>query len=80
MGVSQNEGYLFGGVPIVRTIICLGSILGYLKFGKLPYSTHVHQSSLNDAAFKRRIFSWEVPVKGRVAAKKLKLSYHNGYT
>ena len=36
MGVSQNQGYLFGG-PYNKDYSILGSILGYPNFGKLPY-------------------------------------------
>ena len=34
--VSQNKGYLFGG-PYNKDYSILGSILGYLNFGKLPF-------------------------------------------
>ena len=34
-GVSQNYGYHFGG-PYSKDYSILGSILGYLNFGKLP--------------------------------------------
>ena len=36
LGVSENDGYLLG-VPIIRTIVLGGSILGSPYFGKLPY-------------------------------------------
>ena len=36
MGVPKVRG-TFLGVPIMRIIICLGSILGSPNFGKLPY-------------------------------------------
>ena len=36
MGVSQNSGYLFGG-PHNKDYSILGSILGSLYLGKLPY-------------------------------------------
>ena len=36
MGVSQNWGYLFGGL-YNKDYSILGSILGYLNFGKLPH-------------------------------------------
>ena len=36
MGVSQNQGYLFGG-PYNKDYSMLGSILGYPNCGKLPY-------------------------------------------
>ena len=37
LGDSQNEGYLFGGVPINKDYSILGSILGYPNFEKLPF-------------------------------------------
>ena len=37
MGVSQNQGYLFGGL-YSKDYNILGSILGYPNFEKLPYS------------------------------------------
>ena len=40
-GVSQNwGGYRFGG-PYNEDYNILGSILGYLEFGKLPYSYNI---------------------------------------
>ena len=36
LGVSQNEGYLFGG-PHHKDYYILGSILGSPYFGKLPF-------------------------------------------
>ena len=40
MGVSQNWGGTFFGVPIIRTIVFGGSILGSPYFGKLPNAVH----------------------------------------
>ena len=37
MGVSQNEGYLFLGVPYNKDYGSLGSMLGSPYLGKLPY-------------------------------------------
>ena len=37
LGVSQNWGYLFGGVPIIRTIVYWGLYWGSPYFGKLPF-------------------------------------------
>ena len=36
MGISHNQGYLFGG-PYNKDYSILGSILRYPDFGKLPY-------------------------------------------
>ena len=38
MGVSQNKGYLVGGVPHNKDHNMLGSILGSPCFWKLPYT------------------------------------------
>ena len=44
MGVSQNQGYLFGG-PYNKDYSILGSILGSPYFGKLPdQSVRTHKS------------------------------------
>ena len=34
MGGSQNSGYIFWGVPIIRTMVFFESILGSPYFGK----------------------------------------------
>ena len=45
IGVSQNEGYLYGG-PQNKGYSILGSILGPPYFGKLPNSYYHHSSGV----------------------------------
>ena len=58
MGVSQNQGYLFGG-PYHKDYSIVGSILGSPYFGKLP-SIFLVKTCLNQV----EVIKYEVCSKG----------------
>ena len=57
MGVPQNYGYLLGG-PYNKGYNILGSILGYLNFGKLPYTGLLVETPGVDGSL--RVLRWTV--------------------